>query len=208
MRKYFTVDEKQYQSLAKQWLKRSPEMKKWKWISRMFYIGAVAAFFWMVWYLFPSSTQDTMIVVMSVVMGLLAALVVACVGVVVSKSGVSVLGGQAYYMSQMQLCYDEENLILAYHPYLDRSDLTSIGVNTVPFSKIESVEIEKDTSLVTINGSCTFDLYRTVAGQSVRMEESDRKYKKWSSLRFFMAIQEKAAFYQMLQEHRIPIKEM
>ena len=85
---------------------------------------------------------------------------------------------------------------------------TSIGVNKVPFSKIESVEIEKDTSLVTINGSCTFDLYRTVAGQSVRMEESDRKYKKWSSLRFFMAIQEKAAFYQMLQEHRIPIKEM
>lgn len=199
---YYKVNEAVYSNKAKAWLKSNPKRSFWVAVSYVFYVLGVLCV--------PGCAlglgDDTISMVMGGLVGLIAGTIVACIGAMAYKFSTAAYGGQLYYMHDLQISMDDQHLMVAYHPYLDRQDYRSTGVNIIPFDKIERITVDKRFDLITVEGAATFEMYQTALGNQYLSEGSSLKHQKWADFRFFMCLDDEEAFWSNLKSHGVKIE--
>lgn len=206
---YFKVNPEKHKELAKQWLDKNEVANILKLVSKLICIAGGILTVVAIHKILTNVHFDAMaksILVTGAV--LLIFPVLFSVGVVVWKMRNSWFGGQLYYMSNMSLCCDNDNLMLAYHPYADRYSPESMLVNIANFKDIEYVQIDKENQLVTVKGNIKVELYRAPFGHGYMEKDSNTKYRKWSDFRFFMCLdkEDEEAFYRLLASKYVRIQ--
>lgn len=204
-RQYYRIDGKQFDSLTKAWLRRKDDWKKRRQLVAAMLILA-GVIFCAVIFAVMRIARGNNVVVVSVILGMFAALVPLIAARILYVQGRLKFGKPFVTMRNPFLCSDDWGIWFGYHDTLDKRNSQSMTVEQIAFSNIRWLEIDKENQLITVYGRKESIEYDDMTAGIIRHSYTKGQFGERAAISFFLCFQDAERFFAVLKHHNIPIR--